>query len=415
MSIDVEEFEDENENKRDYRRANGAPMVSDPENPEKWQRYSRPSSYAKCLDDEEALVNWRIWKAMDGVARSKALQTQVVATKDDDKDEKKTLREKALDKGQANERADQGTGLHAITARAEDPDDDFECPDIFAEDINAYLECLATYGLTSEMVEVHMVNDAFRAAGTADRIYRLGKPLVAPSGEIIPAGTLILGDLKTGAKLDFSLPGYAVQTALYAEGVLYDVVTNKRLPTPEINRQWTLLVHLPVGTGRCTLLWCQVDLGVYGAWLAKEVKEWRKKWKRGDNDGKYIYDGVEVPLPEPGVLDLIDEHFPDTTIEMDDSMVPEMLDYIKARIRIIGGNDEARKWLLLKWPKGIPTPSKGLSVPGDVVRVLYLLDAVEAQFGIPFGATDPRVNRQRGLHKSLTRNDNEFLLTDVPT
>ena len=90
--IDVDELSDPNEDRKDYRRANGAPMVSDPENPDKTLRYSRPSGYGKNLDDENALVNWRIWKAMEGVAASKSLAAQVAATPDDDKVAKKELR-----------------------------------------------------------------------------------------------------------------------------------------------------------------------------------------------------------------------------------------------------------------------------------------------------------------------------------
>src|SRR5262245_52980681 len=274
--IDVEELDDEHETRRDFRRANGAPLVSDPENPEKTMRYSRPSSYAKCLDDEEALTNWRIWKAMDGVARSKALQTQVVAHHDDDKVEKKTLREKAMDKGSANERADQGTGLHAMTLRAEDVRDiDFNPPEQFQTDLDAYIEALAFYGLVSEMTEVHMVNDQFRAAGTTDRIFRTTKRLHAPDGWI-EEGTLICGDLKTGAKLDFSMPGYAVQLALYATGKLYDIATERRLATPPIDPTWGLMIHLPVGKGRCDVLWCDLVVGLRGAALSQQVKEWRR-------------------------------------------------------------------------------------------------------------------------------------------
>ena len=34
---------------------------------------------------------------------------------------------------------------------------------------------------------------------------------------------------------------------------------------------------------------------------------------------------------------------------------------------------------------------------------------------IPFGATDPRLDKQQKLHKSLIRHDNEFMLTDLET
>ena len=65
-----------------------------------------------------------------------------------------------------------------------------------------------------------------------------GRPPTGPGSE---PGELIIGDLKTGKKLDFSLPGYCVQMALYATGQLYDVVTR----APPGRR------HRSTSTGRC--------------------------------------------------------------------------------------------------------------------------------------------------------------------
>ena len=129
-SIDIDELDDENEQRKTFRVHNGAPLVSDPENPEKTLRYSRPSGYSKCLDDEKALESWRMWKAMTGVARSPGAgcrdqRLQATTTRQ----QKEVLRNKALDKGDASEKADMGTALHAMTARAEDVTDvDFDPP-----------------------------------------------------------------------------------------------------------------------------------------------------------------------------------------------------------------------------------------------------------------------------------------------
>lgn len=390
--IDVEELDDEHEQRRDFRRANGAPLVSDPENPGKTLRYSRPSGFAKCLDDEEALVNWRIWKAMEGVARSKALQTQVVATRDEDKVEKKALREKAMDRGAANERADQGTGLHAMTVRAEDTRDvSFDPPEQFSRDLDAYTSALATYGLVTEMSEVHMVNDELRAAGTADRIYRATRRLHTPAGSWIEEGELVLGDLKTGAKLDFAAPGFAVQIALYANSKLYDIHTERRLPTPPIRRDWGLLIHLPVGTARCDVLWADLEVGMFGAWLAKEVKEWRRKWKNGTHD----MPPVETPSADP--VALIVEAFPGA--EEITITIEEMAAYIQNRINTIRDHDQAKTTLIARWPEGLPTPKKGLETFEQVETLLTLLDKVEAEYSIPFMHIDPRVATHHG-HKS---------------
>lgn len=394
-SIDIEELDDENESKLDFRRANGAPLVSDPENPDKWLRYSRPSSYAKCLDDEEGLQTWRIWKAMEGVARSPALQTQVVATHDTDRIEKKELRAKAMDKGNATEAADQGHGLHAMTVRYENAlDVDFDPPEHLLPDLAAYGDALTRYGLVSEMFEVPFCNDRFRAAGTADRIYRLTKPLPVPGG-LLDVGTLIIGDLKTGKKLDFALPGFCVQTALYATGVLYDLTTNRRLPTPPINQQWTLIAHMPVGKATCEMRWSSIETGLAGARLALMVKEWRKEWKNGNHDAPVVGDPVELRAESAEVAEV---------------PLEEMSEYCQDRINAIGKTPQAKAKLIQRWPEGLPTPRKGLRDADDVVALLGLLDAVEAEFSIPFGRPDPRHANWTEARGRLDRS-NEYRLT----
>lgn len=393
-SIHINEIDDEHEGRNDFRRANGSPLVSDPANPGKSLRYRRPSGYGKPLDDESALTEWRIWKAMQGVARSQALQIKVSACKDDDTVEKKTLREQALDKGAANEAADSGTGLHAMTARVEDPDDYFEPPEQYADDLQAYTQALASYGLVSEMVEVHMVNDAYRAAGTADRIYRTKLPLSTPDGGVIPADSLILADIKTGKKLDFSLPGYCVQCAIYADGVLYDVVTERRLPTPEINKVWAMLVHLPVGQARCEMLWINIGIGLEGAYLSYQVKEWQNAWKAG-RDG---HDATVVPIPAA----------PDEEVPVEDESEIEqfhidMEAFFFERVAQIGMHPQARQTLMRRWPPGLPTPKQG--IPSDRYdEVCAVFDYIEKEFSLGF-IPDPR-SRQRLRPLAYTQRSN---------
>ena len=227
------EIDDLDQPKNDFRRANGAPMVViDGKN----KRLSRPSSWGKILDDGNALVDWKINRAIEGVAKDPALQARIVAAKPDDRDAFKKLREVAINTGRGEQAADIGTALHAMSERWEDPDDDFVPPEEFAKSLRVYTDTLSDWGLVSELIEYRVVSRKWGAAGTADRLYRLTRDLVAPSGEILPAGTLVVGDLKTGARLDYSLPGYCVQMAIYADGELYDVVEDEFLPTPEINR-----------------------------------------------------------------------------------------------------------------------------------------------------------------------------------
>lgn len=403
MSIDIESLDDANEQRNDFRRANGAPLVSRVDDPDKSDRYSRPSGYGKNLDDENALVEWRIWKAMTGVAHSRALAAKVNATKDEDRVAKKALRDEAMDKGEANESADMGTALHAMTARVEDDGDDFEPPPQYVLDLDAYQDTLRRFGLDSAYVECHMVNDEFRAAGTADRIYRCLRPLQPPEGDVIPAGSLVLGDIKTGKSLDFSAPGYCIQTALYATGVFYDIVTERRIETPKINQLWTLLVHLPVGRGHCELYWCSVTLGLQGAWLAHEVKQWQRLWKNGTHD-------IPRATEPETATEIVERLLPGAETVMTADLVPEMVKYCQRRLAAIAGVADARRDLLLAWPKDLAPPNK-ITEPIEVVRLLNLLDTVEAKHSLPF-LPDPREGTQAGLHKSKVDRSNEFLLVN---
>ncbi len=402
MSIDPNDLGGEVQ--QDFRRANGAPMVSDPDNPDKNQRYSRPSGWGKQLDDENALVNWKIRTAMRGVANSEALQAKVLAAKDGDKKAMKEYQEEAIQSGRGNEASDTGTALHAMSVRVEDPDDDFEVPRKYKKSLEAYLYGLNEWKLVSERFEYHLVCDEYRAAGTADRLYRTTKPMVVPTGEILPAGTLFVGDLKTGKTLDFSLPGYCVQMAIYAQGQFYDVESNKRMPTPDINQDWGILVHMPAQQpGFCEFLFVDLATGNHGAWLVQEVKNWRK---RKDFAGELKLAPIAEAFPDSEVLvapiDNLDDgpqRIPDDKERSDDdAWITEMSSFVKARMKAVGTNPEAKKSMLLAWPEGLPTPKQGIERPEQMTTILRLLDDVEAKHEMTFPVDDPRSTP--GAHQS---------------
>lgn len=404
MSIDLEEIEG-GPHKPDFRRANGAPMVTiDGKN----ERFSRPSGWGKDLDDENALVNWKIDTAIRGAAHDKSILARAAAVKPDDRKEKKDLREAAIQAGRGNESSDTGTALHAMSERWEDPDDDFDPPEDYRKSLEAYSEKMSAIGIESVMFEYQIVHREWRAAGTCDRLYKLTKPLITPNGDTLPAGTLCIGDLKTGKKLDFSLPAYHVQMAIYAEGELYDVEKDEFLPTPEINTNWGFLVHMPANQpGVCSILWCDLGTGNWGAYLVHEIKKWRRLWKNG------TYSAPEVEPPEPQ-LDIEAEMVEKLGAEpVDVSTTPNedlavwtdsMIEFIKGRMKTIRDNPDAVKALSFAWPEGVPAP-KSLSEPDHVRQVLDLLDKIEADFGLTFPENDPRVTP--GVHKSDLVTSNE--------
>jgi hypothetical protein len=388
MGLNVEEFD--THEKPDFRRANGSPQWIDKEG--KNIRGSRPSGWGKELDDENALVNWKIDVAMVGVASDPALQARVIAVKPDDRKAKAIIREAAIQSGRGNQAADMGTALHAMSERWEqEPDWDPGPP--YRASLEAYTKEMERIGVVSELFEYHVVNLDYKAAGTADRLYRTTRPLVTPKGDVLPVDTLIVGDLKTGKSLDFSLPGYSVQMALYAQGEMYDVGTETFRPTPSINQDWGLLVHMPSNQeGVCVIQWIDLDVGNYGAFLTKEIRDWRRMWKNG------TYGSPVVEVAGMAVADVIDMFEPVEVVDADSSdWVEIMLPFIKSRMKTIRENPEATKQLMIWWPEGTPAP-KHITESEDVTKILNLLDNIEAQFGFTFPEDDPR--QEPGAHKS---------------
>jgi hypothetical protein len=384
-TIDIEDIEGTPE-KPDFRRANGAPMWTDEDG--KNQRGSRPSGWGKTLDDENALVSWKINTAAKGVALDPALQAEWIAVSDDDKPQKRKLQEKAIQAGRGNQASDTGTALHAMSERWEDPEDDFN-PGKFRPSLEAYSGEMERVGVVSELFEYTVVNEEYRAAGTVDRLYRLTRPLFAPDGAYLPEGTFVVGDLKTGKSLDFSLPGYHVQMAIYAQGRMYNVESDKFMPTPDINQKWGIIVHMPSNAETCEFIWCDLEVGNYGAYLVNEIKDWRKKWR----NGTYSSPPVEVMA----VTKIEVEVEVEAEVFDDKAWMDMLFPFIKARIATIRDNVGAAADLPMVWPKDVPPP-KAMNEVHHFIKILDMLDALEAQHGVQFPINDPR--GVPGVHSS---------------
>src|SRR5262245_59938211 len=115
--VNLNEFSEGEPVQRDFRRSNGAPLVRSLDGT-RWERYSRPSGFGKDLDDESALVNWRIDRAIEGVATTPSLAAAIAGNigRSEGRAER---RDKAISIGRGEEAADLGTALHAIAARVE--------------------------------------------------------------------------------------------------------------------------------------------------------------------------------------------------------------------------------------------------------------------------------------------------------
>lgn len=388
MSLDVSELEPTTRN--DFRRANGAPQIVDKAG--KGQRYSRPSSFAKPLDDESALTNWRIDRAAIGVGYDRALQAAYVAVDQDDREELKRLREKAIAAGRGAERADIGTALHAMSVRWEQ-DPKYNPPEPYSISLAAYERVMKELGLETVRYEYHVVNDQYRCAGTADRLYELTRPLTAPDGTVLPVGTLITGDLKTGDKLEYSKAAYSVQLCLYAEGEFYDVLKDEYVATPPINQDWAIIVHMPADDpGVCEFLWCDLEVGRWGCYLVDQIKRWRKSWRSGEFALPLVtLDRGVSPDDHPTAEwrtniegdTTPEEQTPDEAVAEADDQLASWIEWIVERVKAIGEHDTARTYLTIEWPQGCPTPRK-IENMYQVGIVLNVLSKVEAEFGLSF-------------------------------
>ena len=271
--------------------------------------YGRPSSLGKQIENQTNLQKWSERAVALGLALDPSIVDEVAALDLsqltlDDGDARgllDTAARRAKSAAQAGIAADRGTHTHATTEDFDTEADWIERA-THGEDLGiphaaqaalvaAWETMLRINGLEILHTEAVVVDDAWRQAGTLDRIARLTKDLrfVINGGEvvIIKAGTVVVLDIKTG-KLRCAngivayWQGYAVQVASYAQSLPYDPETGLRGEWGfDIAQDYALIAHLDVlaaldGAATCRLV--LVDLAA-----GREAGErcvWARSWER---------------------------------------------------------------------------------------------------------------------------------------
>jgi hypothetical protein len=240
----------------------GRPLIAPPQPlGAKPEPYTRATTVAKTLDRPEGLMLWKQRMTLLGLVARPDLRIAAAATDIEDSKALNKLAEEAADAGGANAAATTGTALHAFTERMDRGLDAGHVPEENVADLGAYGHLAAEIGWTVQHVEQFTVLDAYRVAGTADRVVEID-------------GRWYIADLKTGASVSFH-HAWAVQFAIYAHGIPYDIESKKRKPwavVPETDR--AIVIHLPAGKGTAAAYWIDIEAGWEAFRLSMQARKW---------------------------------------------------------------------------------------------------------------------------------------------
>jgi hypothetical protein len=274
--------------------------------------YTRCTTFVGGIEDMFKLGQWQQRHVAIGLAMRPDLMAAVGSSDLSDKGALNDLCDAAKEAAGASDSARIGTYLHAITEAADRGADPSAVPvpelavprrrEEFLPDLAAYTE--ATAGLKSVHIEEFSVLDQLRIGGTPDRIVKLN-------------GKKYIADLKTGS-VDLGHLKIAAQLAVYARSYLYDwragvalgssatIEQAKALRTPtgvEVDRG--IVIHLPQGTGQCTLYWVDLLAGWEAVRVSRDIREKRTVKFRDvfstftGEDSAPVAPVMPTPIPQP--------------------------------------------------------------------------------------------------------------------
>lgn len=235
----------------------GRPMVVPPDG-DHAVAYTRCTTYVGCIEDTYNLSKWQMRMVALGLSTRPDLLLSVAAHRED----KKTLDRicaDAQEAAKAHAGATTGTALHALTERMDRGLEVGVVPDEYLADLVAYAQ--ATQALSAVSIEQFSVNDELRIGGTPDRVVTYN-------------GRRYIADLKTGG-ITFGYLKIAAQLAVYSRSTPYDVTTNERMEPHGADTERGIVIHLPAGTGTCTLHWIDLQAGWEAVRVARDVRAMR--------------------------------------------------------------------------------------------------------------------------------------------
>jgi hypothetical protein len=186
--------------------------------------YIRASSYG-CIEDKYGIHRWKRGQVVYGLSRAFHLVQKAQSASGTVAKRDRAILHEVADRAEIVAGSDAGsltgTAIHKLSERRDAGDDLSYLDPTTTACLDAYARLMAPFEVLAS--EMFVVYDDYTSAGTLDRVVRLRWDLVFPDGLVLPAGTIIIIDVKTGkvTSVKYWMAEYACQQFIYDGGLPY--------------------------------------------------------------------------------------------------------------------------------------------------------------------------------------------------
>ncbi|WP_078344565.1 hypothetical protein [Mycobacteroides chelonae] len=277
-----------------YRNGNNQPLIM-AEDGSKRLPYQRTTLFISQLEDGgEGLRIWQERLTLAGLVQSPELRRELMAWSGDLRDLSDIARRAAQLAGR-DEKQEWGSMMHQVTEARDRGDmtprewwneNTKSMEPVPAEarrDADAYTQ--ATRCLRHHLIEQLHVYDAYRVAGTPDRVSSyISKGKVQGRPKIV--------DLKTGTLHPRMIEA---QLAMYSRSQAYDPQAEVRLDGDAVDQKRGIVIHLPMKQATCELVWADLTKGWADCKIARD-KHQKGLRRKLEPLGRIVELGPDVPL-----------------------------------------------------------------------------------------------------------------------
>ncbi len=286
---------------------NGRYALPDPVTGAK-RTWTRATTMAETVSDLYSLNLWRIRMVLIGLARFPDLLDDLQEIDGDGEEGKldpkihKDILNKIGFKAQAlagaKVPATWGTEMHTCIERlSRDEITLDEVPEKYNDEVTAWAAAMQEADLSAvpHLIERRIVVPLYGTAGTLDQVDRVHRGRSIRLGNRIVrlnAGDHIVGDVKSGRDLDYGWGEISIQMSIYAQGIRLGKVAvwdpeadegegawtweDAGIPPKSVRTDVGVVMHVPIGSGTCTLHWIDLEEGWKAVQLCEAVRDWRR-------------------------------------------------------------------------------------------------------------------------------------------